>query len=540
MKKRFLKGDDEMRLTGMASGMDINQIVDDLMKVRRMPLDKLNKQKQQVEWQRDDYREMNLKLSNFRESMRAKGLALQSSFFQKKITSSDESAVTARVVGNADNITTQIGVQRLATSSRWQTDAATNLTTEVKEATVSEWQSHSATSWDADGNAELSFSVTKPGGTAEPVSLKINKNDKLGDIINKINSSSLGVSAFYDTNQEKVVMTMKETGEGANISLTNTDGTGNTNSLNLFTDLGFDIATNTLNPVQTGVNAQITINGFATERTSNSFTVNGMEYTIRDLTTSDVSITATTDTDKIYDQVMEFVKGYNELIEAVNGELREDKYRSFLPLTSEEKKAMSENEVKLWEEKARSGMLKNSTILSKAMSGIRSDLYSMVGGANIGAFTDLSAIGLVSSKDWNDGGKIVIDPDKKTYLNGERLSGEERLRKAIEDDPEGLYKLFMADGPTPSEQGIIRRMSKTLDTAMENVAERAGKIGRQNHQFTLGRELDSINDRISDLERRMKQYEDRYFKQFNAMEKAMQRANSQAEAMFSQLNGGQM
>ena len=51
-----------MRIGGLASGMDIDQIVSDLMRVERMKVDKLYQQKQVMEWQKADYREINLKL----------------------------------------------------------------------------------------------------------------------------------------------------------------------------------------------------------------------------------------------------------------------------------------------------------------------------------------------------------------------------------------------------------------------------------------------------------------------------------------------
>ena len=58
-----------MRISGLASGMDIDSIVSDMMKIKKMPLDKLKQEKQVMEWQRDDYREMNTLLLNFRSEL---------------------------------------------------------------------------------------------------------------------------------------------------------------------------------------------------------------------------------------------------------------------------------------------------------------------------------------------------------------------------------------------------------------------------------------------------------------------------------------
>lgn len=51
-----------MRIGGLASGMDIDQIVSDLMRAERIKVDKLYQQKQIMEWQKGFYREINLKL----------------------------------------------------------------------------------------------------------------------------------------------------------------------------------------------------------------------------------------------------------------------------------------------------------------------------------------------------------------------------------------------------------------------------------------------------------------------------------------------
>nr|WP_200908438.1 flagellar cap protein FliD N-terminal domain-containing protein [Rossellomorea vietnamensis] len=55
----------DMRIGGLASGMDTDQIIKDLMKAERIPLDKLEQKKQYLEWQRDDYRDMNKMVFDF-------------------------------------------------------------------------------------------------------------------------------------------------------------------------------------------------------------------------------------------------------------------------------------------------------------------------------------------------------------------------------------------------------------------------------------------------------------------------------------------
>lgn len=88
-----------VRIGGLASGMDIDQLVSDLMKAERMPLDKLKQKKQVLEWQRDDYRAMNSLLLDFRSELTQ--MKLTTRYRSRLTTSSNEAMVTATASGAA-------------------------------------------------------------------------------------------------------------------------------------------------------------------------------------------------------------------------------------------------------------------------------------------------------------------------------------------------------------------------------------------------------------------------------------------------------
>lgn len=96
-----------------------------------------------------------------------------------------------------------------------------------------------------------------------------------------------------------------------------------------------------------GTNAKVTINGFEMEKLTNNFTVNGVTYSIKNTTaaTGPVTTSVSTDVDGIYNQIKEFVDKYNEMVDSLNEKLKEEKYRDYTPLTSEQKEAMSDKEV---------------------------------------------------------------------------------------------------------------------------------------------------------------------------------------------------
>src|SRR5699024_400759 len=91
-----------------------------------------------------------------------------------------------------------------------------------------------------------------------------------------------------------------------------------------------------------GQNAIFTVNGLQTERSSNTFDMNGVTFTLKETFDAAVSFTVGNDTEAVMDNIKEFVTQYNELIEQINGKLNEQVNRSYQPLTDEEKEELSE------------------------------------------------------------------------------------------------------------------------------------------------------------------------------------------------------
>jgi flagellar hook-associated protein 2 len=517
-----------MRIGGLASGMDIDQIVKDLMKAERMPLDKLYQKKQILEWQRDDYREMN-KLLQELDTLIFDGVFKQSTFLRKTVTSSDESVVTAVATNVAANQTVEIGdITQLATAARWTseteiktTDAGNKIDPNAKLNNVTFTTSGGSVRFSSP--ITLKFDVKKPGNTTtETVEISIDPaNDSLNSVIAKLNQNTkLGVSAFYDEFTQKLVITKNETGAGASIKVVS--------GADFLKELGFTSATdgNELTGKADGQNAKFTINGLPTERMTNTFTINGMTYTLKNTKTSGtVSISTATDTDSIFNSIKAFVDKYNEIISKINAELKEERYRDYPPLTDEQKEAMTEKQIELWEEKARSGMLRGDSILSSGLSKMRMDLYTKVGGSNItSGFSQLAEIGITTSSNYLDGGKLIID--------------ETKLREKIQENPDAIYRLFNNDSTNYSEKGIARRLRDTIKDTIGKIEQKAGKTIWTNQQFAIGRDLIQIDSQIDRFEDRLKEIEDRYWRQFTAMEKAIQRANEQSMYLMNAFFGG--
>ncbi|WP_339997981.1 flagellar filament capping protein FliD [Priestia aryabhattai] len=598
-----------VRVSGLASGMDIDQIVSDLMKAERMPIDKMKKQKQTLEWQRDDYRSMNLLLSEFNNL--AFNMTLQSSYSSKTVSSADETKIKAAATSSAGNASYTLSNVTMATaaqsisdksiaskidptkslwsqrdsiktgSSVWtekkveqaaimlsadtstiklakgsvsavnQDTGTLNFISVTTGGTSKEYKVTIGTKAETLGSDEvfinedtgemtfgttltsgstieafsyqqnvLNFSITtydsngkatgdnKDGST----SFEFDGSTSLNTVLTQISNSKVGISAFFDEGTNKVVMTRKDTGNLS--SADSADGSNMVFSgefLTGFLQLAGDAK---------GTDAKFTLNGLETTRKSNTFTTGGVTYTLQNNFTGDVRVNVSNDTQKVFDTIKDFVTKYNELIEKINGKITEERDRNYQPLTDEEREKLTDKQAEQWDDKAKSGLLKGDSILSSGLNQMRSNWYASVSGVS-GAFSQLTDIGISTSANYSDRGKLVIEGDGT------------KLKEAIEKDPQSVMDLFMKSGSTTSEKGIVRRLRDTITQTVSKVEQRAGRSTWTSEQFLLGRNLKSVNSQITSFESRLTQVEDRYYRQFTAMEKAIQNANAQS-AQLSQ------
>src|SRR5690606_37810353 len=196
-----------MRIGGLASGMDIDSIVEKLMVAERMPMDKLEQQKQIYEWQRDAYRDVNKKMTTL-DTYIADNFILKS-LNTKTATSSNSDLVSAVATGSASGSLSIEGVSQLAEAERW-VGTQKNATSSMKVSDL----------FKANGNTmppTFTFTLSAidtQGNLGEPVSISIDENTTIGELVTKINGSNAGVSALFENG--KLSLTAKNTGKEAN------------------------------------------------------------------------------------------------------------------------------------------------------------------------------------------------------------------------------------------------------------------------------------------------------------------------------------
>ncbi|MGI6424348.1 MAG: flagellar filament capping protein FliD [Tepidanaerobacteraceae bacterium] len=617
-----------MRIGGLASGFDIDQIVSDLMKAERMRVDTLYQKKQVMEWQKSDYREINLKLRSLYNS--SFDMKLTSSYLKYKatVTMNDgtdfnkfftvspgagavpgdykvqvqQTANYARLDSSkpitqplkGQELTGEIsisegsqfevtidGVKKTVTLNGGSYDDLTDLAADLENAI------NKAFGWQEDGIKRVDVSIEdnqltiqpaqdfnkvpitlnsikneeeeiidnilqtlgfEDGSSYRPLNLHTSLKDQLANtiadgtisfsinghafefspssslqlILDKINSTpEIGVSARYDSLTDKLVLLSKETGIGAEIQIEDKSG--------LFNALGFDMSESTVDgkTVYTksvsGQNARIVLNGTIVEKTTNDFTINGMRFNIKGEMQEgqEAAFRLENDPDAAVESIKKYIELYNETIDYLNGKLSEERYRKYPPLTEEQKKEMSEKEIELWEERAKSGLLRSDPLLDRIVRNLRFAVSGAVAGQPAD-MKSLSAIG-ITTKDWREKGKLHIN--------------EEKLRNAIVKDPEAVMRLFNASGENTSQNGVATRFYDILKGGIEDITEKAGGGEFQIYDDSvLGKQIRDMEDRISTMEEMLVRAEERYWQKFIAMEQAIQYANQQSMWLASQMN----
>ncbi|MGE5543439.1 MAG: flagellar filament capping protein FliD [Bacillota bacterium] len=504
-----------MRLSGLASGMDIDQIVSELMRAHRMQVDKSYQQRQILEWRREDYRAINTKLLTLRNA--AFDMKLQGTFMAKTACSSNSDILTATAGSSAVIGDYSVTVRNLAsgvTKSSIEALAASYTGSGSDRVIKTLGEQFGLT-----GSVTFTLQGNVNGEVKEQAFTFNTASQNIYDVVGTINNAGLGIKASYDSNLERFFLMTSGTGEQAEIHV-KADAEGFlTNSLKLNVNVGEDEIN-----AHRGTDAVIDFNdATGLKFSSNQFTVNGINLNLKAESGQTVKVSVSQDVDAILNKIKSFVEAYNSAIESITGKLNEERNRDYLPLTDEQKKELSDREIEKWEEKARSGMLKADQLLSSAYNQIRSVTMARVEDLS-GKYTSLSAIGITTGG-YLEMGKLHID--------------ETRLREALTSDPEGVMNLFTKSSENSRESGVAVKLYNAVNNAMSQLTAKAGSSAALYDNSTLGKDITRLSESISLAEERLTKLEERYYRQFTAMEQAISQMNQQSLWLTQMFSSGQ-
>jgi len=381
--------------------------------------------------------------------------------------------------------------------------------------------------FDAEGNAEF---------TINGETIRIKSTDTLKQVFDKINNNEKTKAKIsYDEITDRITLTSTVTGAGNTITVEDVTG-------NFLTALNLDESIN-------GHDAIVTIDGETIVRSTNNFNINGVTYNLHkahEAESKGDTITVSRDTESVINNIKSFIEEYNKLIDSINGKISEKYDRNYLPLTDAQKDAMKEKDIEKWEDKAKTGLLRNDSILQDLVLSMRTALYEKVEGVGI----TLKDIG-IESKSYSDKGKLYLDEDKlknalltkpdevAKLLNGVSAENPSYSRTATSEQRADRYK----------KSGVLQRLSDIIEDHVSTFRDKDGNKGillekagiegdLSNTKNLLSEQLGDYDKRISDMIYKLTRKEESYYKKFSELETILARMNQQSMWLTSMFNNG--
>lgn len=557
------------------SGLDIESLVKMGMMNKQKQYDKMYQNEMKQEWLKEAYVGVYDSMKTFKNNMT--DFKLQSNMSAMNATSTNEDIVSVSANGAAAAMSHKVSVSKVASNAYIMTgmngsspaainfknndNPGKNYLMDVMYADVETID---------DGNGNYQYKIKDEHGneiktvngsdTAIKLTLKDSSNsnarsyevsltyddiiqDKktLSDLASAINKSEANIQAGFDTANGSFSMYNKTSGEKNIINITagNSDTATLLNNLHLASynaqdnTLGAALSFNAGTAVEAakGTNAQATIDGKTYNLESNKITVAGVTYNFNNVSEAGktTTVNVSQDTDKIVDNVKKFVDMYNTLLDSLNDKLSEEKYSDYKPLTKEQEAEMTEEQIKKWNEKAKSGLLYNNSQVRTLVSDMREALYTPVDAVD-SKYNSLSAIGITTT---TTKGHVTLDEDK--------------LRKALTEDPDCVYQLFASDqdssyiaGSTNTNKltayekkedykntGVANRLYNAMTDNMSIFENYAGTSKATDDQSYLGKLISNMHTRMTSFQTLMKSYENKLYDKYDAMEVALSKLGAQ-------------
>ena len=508
-----------IRLTGLASGLDTEAIVQDLMSIQRLKTSSIQKNITKLEWTQEKWKQLNNKIYSFYTGPLSK-MKAQGTFNAKKASSSNQDKLEVNAGLNAPEGVHNIKINSLASSQYVTGDKIVTKDGEkVTESTL-------LTELGFDAEAKTKITI-KTLGESEAVELTIDDKTTIGNLVAKLREA--GLNASFDTTHGRFFISSKNSGKNYAFTITQSNETvdGSLSSLGLGVIVqdpdGNIVSSNSKVALVQASDAEIVYNNAVLTSDSNNFTVNGLNIVAKEITAENevLKINVTKDTEAVYNTIKDFVKTYNELITEMNSAYYADSARGYDPLTDDEKAQMTDKQIEQWEDKIKTSLLRRDNTLSKVITSMRNEL-----GKSLdldGEKYSLASLGIVTG-DYQEKGLLHIEGDSDDPTVATK---ENKLMKALSEDPDLVMKVFNKLTGDLYETMSEQMKSTELSSALTFYNDKAMKEKVTDYK----KELAKLENRLLDIE-------ERYYKQFSAMETAMQKMNSQSNYLASMLGTG--
>jgi len=264
--------------------------------------------------------------------------------------------------------------------------------------------------------------------------------------------------------------------------------------------------------------SEITLDGAKLTGTTNTINANGLTISITGKTAvgETISLDVANNTEANYEMVKNFIKTYNEILGEMNKLYYADSSRGYDPLSDEEKEAMTDDQIEKWESKIKDSSLRRDTTLDSLLSSMKSAMMSSV--KVDGKSYSLATYGITTSTDYTEKGLLHIYGDKDDSVYSTQ---SDKLMKALSEDPDTVVTVLTE---------VAKNLYSALDSKMKSIPNVSSTNTAYNDKL-LDKEQTDYKKRIAVLEKKLTEMENKYYKQFSAMETALAKLQSQSNAL---------
>ena len=264
-------------------------------------------------------------------------------------------------------------------------------------------------------------------------------------------------------------------------------------------------------------NSIINYNGVEIEDSTNSVSVNGLTIELKGITSSPVSCTVSNDTEGTYKMIKDFVKEYNSIIKEMNTLYYAESARGYEPLDDDEREAMTDDQIDKWETKIKDSLLRRDSTMNSVMTAMKSAMQSTV--TVNGKSYSLAHLGIKTSSDYTEKGLLHIMGDSEDPMFKDQKN---KLETMLSEDPDLVMEIM---------SGVAKNLYSAMQDKMKKTSLSSALTFYNDKDIT--KQVGELNKKIKQQEKALTALEDKYYKQFGAMETALAKLQSQQ----SQLQG---
>ena len=266
----------------------------------------------------------------------------------------------------------------------------------------------------------------------------------------------------------------------------------------------------------------VQVNGATLTSSNTTLDVNGLSLNLVSASDREVKVTVSNDSTAVYDAIKDFVEQYNSALSEMNKYYYADSARGYDPLTDDQKEAMSDEEVEKWETKIKDSLLRRDSTLSGILETFRTSLTGITVKASDGKTYSLANLGITTGKDYKEYGMLHIkgDEDDTDYADSENT-----LQSMINSDPDIVMEVM---------SGIASNLYNNINKKISTTTTMKSALSFYNDK-EMTKQMTQYKKDIKSWETKLSDMEDRYYKQFSAMETALSKLQSQQNSLASYL-----